>query len=194
MQNYKDIMSEILIDEKTLQNRVRDLGGQISRDYAGEELLLICILRGGIIFLVDLMRQITVPHGVDFMAVSSYGAGARSSTGNVRLSLDLQTNIEGKNVLLVEDIIDSGRTISHVLEMLSTRQPKSLKVCALLDKAERREVEVPIDYRGFDIADKFVFGYGLDLDELYRNLPFIAVVDLKRYKAPVRFASTSEPE
>lgn len=194
MQNYKDIMSEILIDEKTLQNRVRDLGQQISRDYAGQELLLICILRGGVIFLVDLMRQITVPHGVDFMAVSSYGAGSRSSTGNVRLSLDLQTNIEGKHVLLVEDIIDSGHTISHVLEMLSTRQPKSLKVCALLDKADRREVEVPIDYRGFDIADKFVFGYGLDLDELYRNLPFVAVVDLKRYKAPVRFASTSEPE
>lgn len=183
MQNYKDIMLEVLIDEKTLKNRVRDLGQQISRDYAGQELLLICILRGGIIFLVDLMRQISVPHGVDFMAISSYGEGARSSTGNVRLTLDLQTNIEGKHVLLVEDIVDSGRTISHVLEMLGTRHPRSLRVCALLDKVARREVEVPIDYRGFDIADKFVFGYGLDLDELYRNLPFIAVVDLKRYKA-----------
>ncbi len=182
MQNYKEIMSEILIDEKTLKNRVRDLGQQISRDYVGEELLLICILRGGVSFLVDLMRQITVPHGIDFMAVSSYGNGARSSTGNIRLSLDLQTNIEGKHVLLVEDIIDSGRTISHVLELLGTRNPKSLKVCALLDKVSRREVEVPIDYRGFDIADKFVFGYGLDLDEHYRNLPFVAVVDVKRYK------------
>jgi hypoxanthine phosphoribosyltransferase len=183
MQNYKDVMSEILIDEKTLKNRVRDLGQQISRDYAGQELLLICVLRGGVIFLVDLMRQITVPHGVDFMAISSYGVGERSTTGNVRLTLDLQTNIEGKHVLLVEDIVDSGRTISHVLELLSTRSPKSLRVCALLDKASRREVEVPIDYRGFDIDDKFVFGYGLDLDELYRNLPFIAVVDLKRYNA-----------
>lgn len=183
MQNYKEIMSEILIDEKTLNNRVRDLGEQISRDYRGEELLLICILRGGVVFLTDLMRKISVPHGIDFMAVSSYGKGARSSTGNVRLSLDLQTNIEGKHVLLVEDIIDSGRTISRVLELLSTRNPKSLKVCALLDKVSRREVEVPIDYRGFDIADKFVFGYGLDLDEHYRNLPFVAVVDVKRYKA-----------
>ena len=182
MQTYKEIMSEILIDEKTLKNRVRDLGQQISRDYAGEELLMICILRGGIVFLVDLMRQITIPHSMDCMAISSYGEGARSSSGNVRLTLDLQTNIEGKHVLLVEDIVDSGRTISHVLELLSTRRPKSLRVCALLDKVSRREVEVPIDYRGFDIADKFVFGYGLDLDELYRNLPFIAVVDLKRYK------------
>ena len=182
MQNYKEIMSEILIDEKTLKNRVHDLGQQISRDYRDEELLLICILRGGVAFLVDLMRYITVPHGIDFMAVSSYGNGARSSTGNVRLSLDLQTNIEGKHVLLVEDIIDSGRTISHVLELLGTRNPKSLKVCVLLDKVSRREVEVPIDYRGFDIADKFVFGYGLDLDEHYRNLPFVAVVDVKRYK------------
>lgn len=181
MKNYKDFMSEILIDEKTLKNRIRDLGQQISRDYAGQELLLICILRGGVVFMVDLMRQITVPHSMDCMAVSSYGDGARSSSGNVRLTLDLQTNIEGKHVLLVEDIIDSGRTLSHVLQMLRTRHPKSLKVCVLLDKLERREVDVPVDYRGFDIADKFVFGYGLDLDELYRNLPFVAVVDMKRY-------------
>jgi hypoxanthine phosphoribosyltransferase len=194
MKNYKEIMSEILIDEQTLNNRVRDLGQQISRDYAGQELLLICILRGGVVFLVDLMRQITVPHGVDFMAVSSYGVGMRSSTGNVRLTLDLQTNIEGKHVLLVEDIIDSGHTISQVLELLSTRRPQSLRVCALLDKASRREVQVPIDYRGFDIADKFVFGYGLDLDEYYRNLPFVAVVDMKRYKATGNFLSTGEPE
>ena len=182
MQDYKDILAEILIDEDILQQRVRELGEQISRDYAGEDLLIICILRGGLVFMVDLMRQISVPHGIDCMAISSYGGGARSSSGNVRVTLDLQTNIEGKNVLLVEDIVDSGRTISHVLEMLGTRHPKSLKVCALLDKEERREVQVPIDYRGFSIADKFVFGYGLDLDELYRNLPFVAVVDLNRYK------------
>lgn len=183
MKNYKEFMSEILIDEKTLKNRIHDLGQQISRDYAGEELLLICILRGGVVFMVDLMRQITIPHSMDCMAVSSYGDGVRSSSGNVRLTLDLQTNIEGKHVLLVEDIIDSGRTLSHVLHMLRTRHPKSLKVCVLLDKLERREVEVPVDYRGFDIADKFVFGYGLDLDELYRNLPFVAVVDEKRYQS-----------
>ena len=133
--------------------------------------------------MVDLMRHITVPHQIDFMAISSYGAGARESEGNVRVTLDLQTNIRDKDVLLVEDIIDSGHTISHVLELLSTRQPRSLKVCSLLDKAERREVVVPIHYRGFEIPNKFVFGYGLDLDEYYRNLPFIGVVDLNKLQA-----------
>jgi hypoxanthine phosphoribosyltransferase len=140
-------------------------------------------LRGGIVFLVDLMRYLTVPHQIDFMAISSYGAGTRESDGNVRVTLDLQTNIRDKDVLLVEDIIDSGHTISHVLELLSTRQPRSLKVCSLLDKAERREVVVPIHYRGFEIPNKFVFGYGLDLDEYYRNLPFIGVVDLDKLQA-----------
>jgi len=181
MQEYQEFLDEILIDEDTLQKRVAELGEEISRDYSGtDNLLLICILRGGVVFLVDLMRHITPPHQVDFMAISSYGAGTRESDGNVRVTLDLQTNIRDKDVLLVEDIIDSGHTIAHVLELLSTRQPRSLKVCSLLDKAERREVVVPIHYRGFDIADKFVFGYGLDLDEYYRNLPFIGVVDLKK--------------
>ena len=125
------------------------------------------------------MRHITVPHQMDFMAVSSYGAGARQSGGSVRLSLDLKTDIRGKDVLLVEDIVDSGNTIAYVLEFLHTRQPHSLKVCTLLDKEERRETPVAIHYRGFSIPNKFVFGYGLDLDEYYRNLPFIAVVDLR---------------
>ena len=182
MQDYHDFLSEILIDEQALQKRIKELGEEISHDYVGEDLLLICILRGGLVFMVDLMRHISVPHGIDCMAISSYGAGARSSTGNVRVALDLQTNIEGKSVLLVEDIVDSGHTISHVLEMLNTRNPKSLRVCALLDKEERREVPVPIHYRGFSIPNKFVFGYGLDLDEYYRNLPFVAVVDAERYK------------
>jgi hypoxanthine phosphoribosyltransferase len=184
MQDYREFLSEILIDEKTLQNRVAELGAEISRDYAGEDLLLICILRGGLVFMVDLMRHITVPHQLDFMAVSSYGAGARQSGGSVRLSLDLKTDIRDKNVLLIEDIVDSGNTIAYVLEFLQTRQPRSLKVCALLDKSERRETPVPIDYRGFNIPNKFVFGYGLDLDEYYRNLPFIAVVDTARYHPP----------
>jgi hypoxanthine phosphoribosyltransferase len=184
MQDYREILAEILIDEHTLQNRIVEIGQEISRDYADTDgLLLICILRGGIVFLVDLMRHITVPHQIDFMAISSYGAGARESEGNVRVTLDLQTNIRDKDVLLVEDIIDSGHTISHVLELLSTRQPRSLKVCSLLDKAERREVVVPIHYRGFEIPNKFVFGYGLDLDEYYRNLPFIGVVDLDKLQA-----------
>ena len=184
MQDYKDIIAETLIDEATLQARIAELGKQISHDYAGQDLLLICILRGGGVFLVDLMRHITVPHAVDFMALTSYGVGARTTTGNIRMSLDLQTNIVDKNVLLIEDIVDSGHTLFHVVEMLQTRRPKSLKICALLDKEERREIFVPIHYRGFSIANKFVFGYGLDLDEFYRNLPFVAVVDLEKYKPP----------
>jgi len=184
MQDYREFIAETLINEKTLKHRIKELGKQISRDYANEDLLLICILRGGIVFMVDLMRHISVPHAVDCMALTSYGVGARETSGNIRMSLDLQTNIENKNVLLVEDIVDSGHTLTHVLEMLRTRHPKSLKVCALLDKEERREIPVPIDYRGFSIPNKFVFGYGLDLDEYYRNLPFIAVVDLKKYKPP----------
>jgi hypoxanthine phosphoribosyltransferase len=181
MQDYHEFLAETLIDEDTLQNRIVEIGNEINRDYAGTDtLLLICILRGGMVFLVDLMRHITVPHQIDFMAISSYGSGTRESDGNVRVTLDLQTNIREKDVLLVEDIIDSGHTIAHVLELLSTRQPRSLKVCSLLDKAERREVVVPIHYRGFEIPNKFVFGYGLDLDEYYRNLPFIGVVDLDK--------------
>ncbi len=184
MQDYKDILAEILINEETLQTRIKELAEEINRDYQGKDLLLICILRGGIVFLVDLMRHITVPHQLDFMAVSSYGEGVRQSGGSVRLSLDLKTDIRGKDVLLVEDIVDSGNTIAYVLEFLRTRQPHSLKVCTLLDKEERRETSVPIDYRGFSIPNKFVFGFGLDLDEYYRNLPFIGVVDLKKYEPP----------
>ena len=184
MQDYKDILAEILIDEKALQSRIKELADEINRDYRGEDLLLICILRGGIVFLVDLMRQISVPHQLDFMAVTSYGSGSRQSGGSVRLSLDLKTDIRGRNVLLVEDIVDSGNTIAYVLEFLQTRQPRSLKVCTLLDKPERRETPVPINYRGFSIPNKFVFGYGLDLDEYYRNLSFIAVVDLDKYRPP----------
>lgn len=182
MQDYKDVLSEILIDTETLQARVKELGAQISADYSTEELMLICILRGGVPFMVDLSRNITIPHMMDFMAVSSYGVGKRESAGSARVTLDLQTDIRGKNVLLVEDIIDSGHTISSVLQMLETRQPKTLKVCALLDKPERREAHVPVDYLGFTIPNKFVFGYGLDLDEYYRNLPFVGVVDLNKYK------------
>lgn len=183
MQDYHDVLSEILIDEERLQKRVAELGREISADYQGNKnLLLTCILRGGVPFLVDLSRHITVPHMMDFMAVSSYGAGTRESTGNVRVTLDLQMNIKGKEVLLVEDIVDSGHTIASVLGMLKTRHPASLRVCTLLDKAERREANVPIHYCGFTIPNKFVFGYGLDLDEYYRNLPFIGVVDLEKYQ------------
>lgn len=183
MRDYREYLAEILIDEETLQKRVADLGAEISRDYAGERLHLICILRGGVLFLTDLMRKITIPNTIDFMAVSSYGT-ARQTTGQVRITLDLKDDIHDRHVLLVEDIVDSGYTIASVLEFLETRRPKSLKVCTLLDKPERREVEVPIHYCGFTIPNKFVFGYGLDLDEYYRNLPFVAAVDLSRYNPP----------
>lgn len=181
MQDYRDILSETLISETDLQKRITELGAEISRDYEGKPLLLICILRGGVLFLTDLMRHISTPHIIEFMAVSSYGAGKRQSSGKVRITLDLNIDICDKDVLLVEDIIDSGHTIANVIDFLSTRKPKSLYVCTLLDKVERREVEVPIRYTGFVIPNKFVFGYGLDLDEYYRNLPFIGVVDLNRY-------------
>ncbi len=182
MQDYHDFLSEVLISETQLAQRVAELGAQISRDYKDGNLLLVCILRGGVMFLTDLMRMIEIPLAVEFMAVSSYGAGKRESAGQARITLDLNIDIRDLDVLVVEDIIDSGHTLSSVLEVLSTRKPKSLFICTLLDKAERREVEVPVRYTGFVIPNKFVFGYGLDIDEFYRNLPFVGVVDLARYK------------
>lgn len=182
MQDYHEFLGEVLIEEQPLQQRIAELGAEISRDFLNEDLLLICILRGGVMFLTDLMRHITIPHAIDFMAVSSYGVGNRQSSGQVRITLDLNSIVTGRNVILVEDIIDSGRTIASVLDFLSTRKPKTLTVCALLDKSSRREVFVPVRYCGFSIPDRFVFGYGLDIDDYYRNLPFIGVVDLEKYK------------
>lgn len=182
MQDYQEFISEILIPEDKLKQRVKELGQEISRDYAGKKILAICILRGGVMFLTDLIRHIEPPVAIDFMGVTSYGVGSRSSDGEVRITLDLTTSIVDKHVLIVEDIIDSGNTLSSVIEMLRTRHPASLEVCTLLNKYSRREVEVPIKYCGFDIPDKFVFGYGLDMDEYYRNLPFIGVVDLDKYE------------
>lgn len=176
LQPYEEYLSEILITSEQLQARIAELGVQISADYAGQDLLLVCILKGGVLFLTDLMRHIAVPHSINFMAVSSYGAGSRESTGAVRILMDLETDIVGRNVLLVEDIIDSGHTLDYITRVLRARGPASLRVCTLLDKAERREVDVKLDYVGFKIPNKFVFGYGLDLDEVYRNLPFIGVV------------------
>jgi hypoxanthine phosphoribosyltransferase len=184
MRDYREVLSEVLIPGDALQARIAELGAEISRDYTDtDKLVLVCILRGGVLFLTDLMRQISIPHAIEFMAVASYGSGSRESTGQVRITLDLNTDIHDRHVLLVEDIIDSGRTIASVLELLSARRPLSLRVCTLLDKAERREVYVPVQYVGFSIPNKFVFGYGLDLDEYYRNLPFIGVVDLDKYQA-----------
>ncbi len=185
MQDYHSFLSEILIPEEELKTRVQALGEEISRDYAGRIILAICILRGGVMFLTDLIRHIKPPVAIDFMGVASYGVGTRSSNGHVRITLDLTTSIADRHVLIVEDIIDSGNTIASVIEMLRTRNPASLEVCTLLDKASRREVNVPIKYCGFVIPDRFVFGYGLDMDEYYRNLPFIGVVDLEKYEAEV---------
>lgn len=185
MKNYHSFLAEILIHEDDLKARVHELGEEISKDYAGKKIMAICILRGGVMFLTDLIRHIEPLVAIDFMGVSSYGIGSRSSEGQVRITLDLTTSIGGKHVLIVEDIIDSGNTLASVIEMLQTRNPASLEVCTLLNKASRREVDIPIKYCGFVIPDKFVFGYGLDMDEYYRNLPFIGVVDLDKYEADV---------
>jgi len=184
MQEYHEFLDEIIVDEAGIEKRVHELGDQISRDYAGQNLLVVCLLRGGLTFTADLTRFITINHELDCMSLSSYGSGHYTSSGNVRVNLDLITNIEGRNVLLVEDIVDSGRTLAHVLMMLKTRDPKSVRVCVLLDKKMRREVDVNVDYVGFDVPDKYIFGYGIDIDEHYRHLPFIATADLDKLKRP----------
>ncbi len=165
---------EVFIPEHALQERVSELGKEISRDYAGQDLLLVAVLKGSVVFLADLMRQITIPHSIDFMATSSYGAATESS-GIVRILKDLDIPIIGRNVLIVEDIVDTGHTLTYLRKLLLERQPASLRICTLLDKRERREVEVPLDYIGFEIPNEFVVGYGLDYAELYRNLPYIAI-------------------
>ena len=168
-------VGEILIDEETLEARVAELGAEISSDYAGRDLLLIGVLKGAVFFMADLMRKLTVPCEVDFMAISSYGASTDSS-GVVRILKDLDINIEGRHVLVVEDIIDSGLTLSYLMRNLESREPASLEICALLTKPARREIDVPVRYVGFEIPNRFVIGYGLDFGERYRNLPYVAVL------------------
>lgn len=176
---YDKYLQEVLIDERKLQTRIAELGAEISTDYADcEDLLLLCILKGGVMFLSDLSRHILAPHMIDFMAASSYGRGARQSSGSVRIDMDLRMDVKGKHVLVVEDIIDSGYTLAFVIKTLQNREPASLKLCALLNKQSRREVDIAVDYIGFDIENKYVFGYGLDLDERFRNLPFVGVANL----------------
>lgn len=175
--DYHDILDHILIDEETLQRRITELGTEVSRDYVHRpDILLVGILKGCMLFMSDFMRAITIPNAVDFMDVASYGSGVRETSGDVRILMDLHTSITGRDVLIVEDIIDSGRTLNKVVNQLRSRNPASLEVVTLLDKKERREVDVDIRYTGFVIPDAFVFGYGLDIDEYYRNLPFIGVV------------------
>lgn len=166
---------KVLISEEEIGKKIKELADQISKDYAGKTLHLICVLKGGVFFMTELSKHITVPVTIDFMSVSSYG-DATVSSGRVRILKDLDESIEGREVLVVEDIIDSGRTLSYLLEMLKTRQPDSLRLCTLLDKPSRREVDVKVDYTGYQIPDEFVVGYGLDYAQIYRNLPYIGVV------------------
>lgn len=175
-----DDVSEVLISHQQIRERTEELGRQITEDYDGKDPLLICILKGGLMFLADLMREVDLPLEIDFIAVSSYGDSTESS-GVVRILMDLERNIQGRHVLIVEDIIDTGRTLSYIIENLRTRGPASIRVCTLLDKPARRELEIPIDYVGFAIPDRFVIGYGLDYGEIYRNLPFVGVLKPELY-------------
>jgi len=168
-------VGEILIDEETLQARIVELGGEISAGYKGRDLLLVGVLKGAVFFMADLMRELTVACEIDFMAISSYGA-ATDSSGVVRILKDLDINVAGRDVLVVEDIIDSGLTLSYLMRNLKARKPASLEVVALLTKPDRREIEVPVRYVGFEIPNRFVIGYGLDFAERYRNLPYVAVL------------------
>ena len=169
-------VTEVLIDRDDLQRRIAELGEEISTDYTGRDLLLIGVLKGAVFFMADLMRNLTIPCEIDFMAISSYGVSTDSS-GVVRILKDLDINIEGRDVLIVEDIIDSGLTLSYLMRNLEAREPASLEICALLTKPDRREAEVPVRYIGFEIPNRFVIGYGLDFAERYRNLPYVGVLD-----------------
>lgn len=167
----------VLLSEEEVDRRIQEIGEQISRDYAGKQIHLVCVLKGGSFFMCELAKRITVPVSLDFMSVSSYG-GETKSSGVVKIVKDLDEPLKGKDVLVVEDIVDSGRTLSYLLEMLEKREPNSLRLCTLLDKPERRVIDVSVDYTCFNIPDEFVVGYGLDYDQRYRNLPYIGVVEL----------------
>ena len=169
---------KVMLTEKEVDERIQEMGRQISKDYEGKQVHLVCVLKGGSFFMCELAKRITVPVSLDFMSISSYGSDTKSS-GVVKIVKDLDEPLKGKDVLVVEDIVDSGRTLSYLLEMLRDREPKSLHLCTLLDKPDRRVVDGDVDYTGFQIPDKFVVGYGLDYDQRYRNLPYIGVVEFE---------------
>lgn len=171
----RDDIEKILLDEKKLSGIVKDLGAKISADYQGKNLLMISVLKGSVVFMADLMRAVTIPCRIDFMAVSSYGSGTKTS-GVVKIVKDLDINLEGYDLLIVEDILDSGKTLHYIREILTARNPKSIRICTLLDKPERRQVDLSADYAGACVPDEFVVGYGLDYDEKYRNLPYVGVL------------------
>lgn len=170
-----DDIAEVILSESEIRERIQELGSQIASDYEGELPLLVCILKGGTMFLSDLLRTLPIAVEIDFMSVSSY-RGETESSGVVRVLLDLEISIEGRHVLIVEDIIDTGRTLAHILELFETRDPASIKICTLMDKPTHREIAIPLDYVGFEIPDRFVVGYGLDYAEVYRNLPYVGVL------------------
>ena len=181
-QDPRDDVEEILLQPEEIQAKVRELAGLLSRDYAGKDLVLVCILKGAVIFFADLVRHMRISPTLDFMAISSYGAGTKTS-GVVRILKDLDQPLQGKDVVIVEDIVDTGLTLKYLVENLRSRQPASLRTCVLLDKPQRREVDIQPDYLGFTIPDRFVIGYGLDYAERYRNLPFIGVLKPHVYQA-----------
>lgn len=178
-----DDIERVLLDEDTIRARVLELGRAISDEYAGQDVLLVSVLKGSIVFMADLVRAISIPHEIDFMATSSYGGGT-STSGIVRILKDLSVSIEGRNVIIVEDIIDSGNTLSYLARILQERRPATLRIMTLLDKPERREVDIHVDWIGFSIPNEFVVGYGLDFDEVYRNFPFIGVLKPSIYSEP----------
>ena len=175
-------IADVLITDQQIQAKVGELGQQLSSDYAGQQLTLVSVLKGSLPFMADLMRAIEVPVQIDLMEVSSYGGATTETSGLVRILKDLSSSIEGRDVLIVEDIIDTGLTLNYLLRYLRGKNPRSLRICALLDKPARRLVEIPIDYLGFTIPDQFVIGYGLDYNEFYRNLPFIGVLRPEVYE------------
>jgi len=176
-----DDIRAVLVSEQQLKDKVAQLGAQISQDYAGKDLVLVSILKGAVVFMADLMRAVTIPCSIDFMVVSSYGAGT-TTTGLVKIIKDLDSDLSGKDVLIVEDILDTGVTLSNLVPMLKMRDPNSVRICAILDKPSRRRADIQADYIGFQVPDEFVVGYGLDYDEKYRNLPYVGVLKPSVYE------------
>lgn len=181
MQGMDQDIDHILVSEEQLRQKVAELGAQISRDYEGRDLLMVSILKGGAVFMADLMRTVTIPCAIDFMVVSSYGGANTESTGLVKIVKDLDADLSGKDVLIVEDILDTGITLSNLLPMLRLRNPSSVKLCTILSKPSRRKADIESDYLGFEVPDEFVVGYGLDFDEKYRNLPYVGVLKPEIY-------------
>ncbi|CDE20177.1 hypoxanthine phosphoribosyltransferase [Acidiphilium sp. CAG:727] len=178
---YEDILEKVLFSKEQLAKRIKELAAQLDKDYAGKTPLMVAILKGSVMFFTDLIREMTLPLEIDFMSISSYGSGVKSS-GEVKMIKDLDNKIEGKDVIIVEDIVDSGYTMKYLTHLLEARNPSSIKICALLDKPSRRETDVAVDYKGFEVGNEFVVGYGLDYAARYRNIPFIGILKRSVYE------------